>query len=127
MSGHPDQTLLFYILRDSYYYPSIYTDAATTVPNVDKCESNGVRIKLLNNLMLLFQATRPFECIALGLLCPLIKLNTGFQYALVFVDRFSKLTQVVPLRLIDAYVVSIDFVEHWVFKYGVPKTVLFHI
>ena len=39
-------------------------------------------------------------------------------------DRFTKLTQVVPLKRITAYDVSVAFVEHWVFKYGAPVTLL---
>ena len=38
--------------------------------------------------------------------------------------RFSKLTQVVPLRNITAYHVAIAFCTHWVFKYGPPRTLL---
>ena len=40
-------------------------------------------------------------------------------------ERFSKLTQVVPLRRIDAYTVAVAFVEAWVFKHGPPKTLIF--
>ena len=38
-------------------------------------------------------------------------------------DRFTKLSQVVPMKKITAKHVSI-VVEHWVFKYGPPKTLL---
>ena len=37
-------------------------------------------------------------------------------------DRFTKLTQVVPIKKISAQHVAIAFVEHWVFKYGPLKT-----
>ena len=43
---------------------------------------------------------------------------------LVISDRFTKLTQVVPLKRISAYDVAVAFVEHWVFKYGAPATLL---
>ena len=43
---------------------------------------------------------------------------------LVISDRFTKLTQVVPLKRITAYDVAFAFVEHWVFKYGAPATLL---
>ena len=39
-------------------------------------------------------------------------------------DRFLKLTEVVPLRRIDAYTVAVAFVEAWLFKYGPPKTLI---
>ena len=43
---------------------------------------------------------------------------------LVISDRFTKLTQVVPLKHITAYDVAVAFLEHWVFKYGAPATLL---
>ena len=41
---------------------------------------------------------------------------------LVISDRFTKLTQVVPLKRITAYDVAVAFVEHLGFKYGGPAT-----
>ena len=39
-------------------------------------------------------------------------------------ECFSKLTQTVPLRRIDAYTVAVAFVKAWVFKCGPPKTLI---
>ena len=39
-------------------------------------------------------------------------------------DRFSRLTQVVALRTITAYTVAVAFCDSWVFKYGIPRTLL---
>ena len=39
-------------------------------------------------------------------------------------DRFTKLTQVVPMRTVSAYTVAVAFVEHWVYKYGPPQTLI---
>ena len=43
---------------------------------------------------------------------------------LVISHRFTKLTQAIPLKRITAYDVAAAFVEHWVFKYGAPATLL---
>lgn len=39
-------------------------------------------------------------------------------------DRFTKLTQAVSLRQIEAFTVARDFSEEWGLKYGAPQTVL---
>ncbi|CDF40838.1 unnamed protein product [Chondrus crispus] len=50
--------------------------------------------------------------------------KTGKWFLLVITDRFSKLTQVVALRTITAHTVAVAFCDSWVFKYGVPRTLL---
>ncbi|CDF32406.1 unnamed protein product [Chondrus crispus] len=52
------------------------------------------------------------------------KNRKGRKYLLVITDRFTKPTQVVALRSVTAYVVAVAFCEAWVFKCGVPKTLL---
>lgn len=48
----------------------------------------------------------------------------GFVVILFITDRFTKLAQIVRLRHITAYDDAISFTEHWVFKYGVLRTLL---
>ena len=74
--------------------------------------------------MKLFPATAPLDSVAIDILGPLPKSSRGFIFMLLISDRFTKLTQVVPLKHITAYDVAVAFVEHWVFKYGAPATLL---
>ena len=74
--------------------------------------------------MKLFPATAPLDSVAIDILAPLPKSARGYIFMLVISDRFTKLTQVVPLKLITPYDVAVAFVEHWVFKYGAPATLL---
>ena len=64
------------------------------------------------------------ESVAIDILGPLPKSKRGRKYLLVITDRFTKLTQVVALRSVSAYVVTVAFCEFWVFRYGVRKTLL---
>lgn len=50
--------------------------------------------------------------------------KSGRRFFLVIRDRFTKLTQAIPLRLIDSYTVARSFAEEWVFKYGAPESVV---
>ena len=84
------------------------------------------RVKLRKHLTRLrqFPATRPIESLAIDILGPLPKTKAGKQLLLVITDRFTKLTQVVALRTVTAYAVAVAFCDAWVFKYGVPRTLL---
>ena len=74
--------------------------------------------------MRLFPSLQPFEQVALDLLGPLPKTPRGNQHILVMSCRFSKLTQIVPLRSATANTVASAFFVHWVTKYGPPKQTL---
>lgn len=66
------------------------------------------------------------------ILGPLNITTRKHRYFLEILDRFYKLTQVVPLLKVDAYVVEVSlketattkFVQHLLLKYGVPDNVL---
>ena len=60
----------------------------------------------------------------MDILGPLPKTKKGNRYLLVICCRFSKLTQVVPLRTVTAYNLAIAFCSHWIFKYGPPRSVV---
>ena len=75
--------------------------------------------------MKLFPATAQLDSVAIDILGPLPKSSRDFIFMLVISNRFTKLTQVVPLKRITAYDVAVAFVEHWVFKYGAPTTLLY--
>lgn len=99
-------------------------DIIQTVRTCQHCAKNRIRLIKRSNPMKLFPATEPLESVAMDLLGPLPKTKKGNQYILVITDRFTKLTQIVPLRTITAEAVAAAFVIHWVFKYGTPKQTL---
>ena len=130
ISGHPGQTSLVCpgcpaidlrlhrILQRSYYWPHMVADISKTVR---ECPPPPHRTK--NRLSLLRKASNRspstywdrFGRALAGLyLCFLSFIS----------DCFTKLTEMVPLKRITAYDVALAFVEHWVFKYDAPATLL---
>ena len=95
-----------------------------TISNCTTCAKKHVKLRKRTHPLRVFPATRPLESLPIDILGPLTKTEKGHRFLLVMSDRFSKLTQVVPLRRIDAYTVAVAFVEAWVFKYGSPKTLI---
>ena len=124
LAGHPGQTRLQQRLRRTYYWPQMTADAATTVRECESCAKNRIRLLKQSGAMRLFQALRPLEEIAVDILGPLPKSTEGHRFIFVIVDRFSKLTQAIPLPSIKAIDVSVALVNHWIFKYGPPKVLL---
>ena len=124
LSGHPGQTRMFRRVARTYYWPQMTADCATTVRECVQCSKNRIRLLKQANHMRLFPATTPLESVAIDILGPLPKSVDGHLFLLVIVDRFTKLTQAIPLKSIRAYDVAVAFVNEWVFKYGSPQTLL---
>jgi len=74
--------------------------------------------------MKLFPALEPFSGLAMDLLGPLTTSRGGHKHVLVICDRFTKLTQAIPLRDATALTVSSAFIDTWVPAYGIPDSVL---
>ena len=124
IAGHPGQTRLHRRLQRYYYGPHMAADISATVRGCTPCAKNRLRLLRKASEMKLFPATAPFDSVAIDVLGPLPKSSRGFIFMLFISDRFTKPTQVVPLKRITAYDVAVTFVEHWVFKYGAPATLL---
>ena len=124
LAGHPGQTRMYDSMRKTYYWPQMTADIAAVIRNCRKCAQNRLRLSKRSNKMALFPASKPLEDVAIDLLGPLPKTLSGNRHLLVISCRFTKLTQLVPLRTITAYHVAVAFCTHWVFKYGPPKTLL---
>ena len=111
-------------IREKYYWPQMATDIYKTIRNCTTCAKNRAKLRKRTHPLRIFSAARPLEFLAIDILGTLKKTKKGHRILLVMSDRFSKLTEVMPLRRIDAYTVAVAIVESWVFKYGPPKTLI---
>ena len=124
LAGHPGQSRMHARLRRSFWWPHMAADVTTTVRNCTACAKNRLRLMKKTGLLKLFPALKPLDSVAIDQLGPLPEGTGGSQFLLCIVDRFTKLTQVVPLKTATAYTVAAAFVEHWVYKYGPPQTLV---
>lgn len=124
MAGHPGPTKLYQTLRRHYYWPSMAADVYGWVAACATCAKNSLMINRQTHPMRLFPAREPFAAIAMDLLGPLPKTQTGHEYLLVMCDRFTKLTRAVPLKDTTAMDVVSAFLDHWVAAYGIPDSTL---
>ena len=115
---------MFQRLRRTYYWPQMAADTVSTVRECTQCSKNRLRLIRQVSPMRLFPPTKPLECVAIDILGPLPTSNAGHKFLLVMTDRFSKLTQVTPLKRIKTLDVARAFVNDWVFKYGAPDSLV---
>ena len=116
LAGHPGQTQMYHHVRSTYYWPQMAADIYRTVRMCHACARNRVKQRKRTHPLRLFPAQRPLESLSIDILGPLTKTKKGHRFLLVITDRFTKLTQVIPLRRIEAYTVAVAFVEAWIFK-----------
>ena len=124
LAGHPGQDRMYQRIRQSYYWPHMAADINATVRDCHKCARDRIRLRKRTKPLKLFPAIKPLQSVCIDILGPLPLTKTGFRFILVITCRFSKLTQVVPLRRINAYTVAVAFVQHWVLKYGPPAVLI---
>ena len=99
-------------------------DVYKTLRTCNAFDKNRVKLRKRMHPLRLFPARSPLEALSIDILGPLTKTKKGYRFLLVVTDRLTKLTQVIPLRRIDVYTVAVAFVEHWIFNYGPPKTLI---
>ena len=110
LSGHPGPTRMYHHVRSTYYWPQMDADIYRTFRTCNACTKNREKLRTRTHPLLLFPVQRPLESLSIDILGPLTKTKKGHRFLLVITDRFTKLTQVIPLRRIDAYTVAVAFV-----------------
>ena len=123
-AGHPGAHRMFLSLRRTYFWPRMAADIYETVSNCDACARNRIAEKAKTNPLKLFPAKGPLESVAMDILGPLPRTKHGNRFLLVITDRYSKVTKTVPLRVITALSAARAFLDHWVYAYGAPISLL---
>ena len=123
-SGHPGTTRMHQTLRRDFCWPKMAADVHACVGDCSKCAKNRIKGQGKKCPMKLFPAHSPVDCVAVDILGPLPRTKHGNRFIPVITDRFSKLTQTVPVRTTTALKVAEAFCNHWVFHCGPPKKLL---
>jgi hypothetical protein len=105
---------MFLSLRRAYLWPGMAADVYETVKRCEECARNLKTERNRTNHLKLFPAKGPLESVTMDVLGPLPKSKHGNRFLLVITDRYSKVTQTVPLRYITALSVARAFCEQWV-------------
>jgi len=111
-------------MRLWFYWESMVVDVYAFVANCTQCARSRVGQRRKKNYLKTFPPTEPLTDMCMDLLGFLPRTAAGNEHLLVIVDRFSKMTQSIPLQRIDAENIAAVFLDNWVAAYGPPATVL---
>ena len=112
LAGHPGGTRMFQTLRRTFYWPSMAMDVFNTVRQCSSCAKERLSLRRHSRFLKLFPAERPLEYVAINILGPLPRTQSGNKYLLVITDRYSKYVRTVPLRKVTAWNIAKAFCDH---------------
>ena len=124
LAGHPGSRRMYDTLRRYVYWPTFVVEVYKHVEQCPACAKTRLSERRHTSTMRLFPALEAFSGLAMDLLGPLIPSRGGHKHVLVICDRFTNLTQAIPLRDATALTVSSAFIGAWVDGYGILDSVL---
>ncbi|ETO02959.1 hypothetical protein RFI_34451 [Reticulomyxa filosa] len=71
-----------------------------------------------------FSATIPFQMVAIDIVDPLPETEDCYRYVMAMMDRFTRYVEAVPMKTQLAKEIALTFVNEWIFRHGVPETIL---
>lgn len=124
LGAHPGARKMYSTLRRGVYWPAMVADVYGHVARCTGCSRSHLDERKHTSTLKLFPATQPRASLAMDILGPLPESGGGQKFILVMVDRFSKLSRAVPMRVITAVEVASAFVDVWIASYGIPDSVM---
>lgn len=85
--------------------------------------TRGTIRKAQKNLHL-FQVYGPLEFLAMDILCLFPIIKSRHRFILVVADSYTKMAYVIPLKNTTAIIVATEFLDHCIYPYGVPISLL---
>lgn len=107
-----------------YYWPGMFRDVARYVRNCDSCQRFKAEQRRPAGEMLTRIPEEPWSTVCADFVGPLPRSRRGFNMLLVFLDKFTKWVEIVPLRKATTSTLQQAFRERIVARFGVPKVFL---
>jgi hypothetical protein len=127
VGGHFSRdTIAHNILRDNYYWPTLFKDAHTYARNCKTCQISARREKRAAIPLQPVTISRDFEQWGLGIIGEITpSYSKKHKYILTATDYFTKWAESIPLTHVNEKVV-IQFIEqHLITRFGVPSILVF--
>ena len=124
-AGHPGRDRTIELVRRSYNWPGLPTDATRYVASCDTCQKSKPSHHRPHGLLKpLPIPDRPWSSISWDHIGPL-PLSDGFDAILVIVDRFTKLAHFVPANTSDdARTLARQFLQNVFRLHGLPESIV---
>lgn len=107
-----------------YYWPGMFRDIAKYVRKCDTCQKCKTPQEKTPGFMHVKHAQEPWETVSTDLVGPLPRSSKGFQWIIVFHDRFTKWSEIKALRTATANTVTNALKECVLMRFGGIKTLI---
>lgn len=123
LSGHTGDIRLFDKLRHEFYWPYKENHAYNAVANYQSCTAQRSRSSHHKELWL-FPTAGTLEFVAMDILHPLFKTESGSQHEIFLTDWYTKLTRSIHVIAVASANAAYVFVDKWVIVYDIPAYLL---
>jgi transposase InsO family protein len=124
MGGHRGYKATMEKVRKFGKWKGLAKQLKEYIRKCDKCQRNKVQKLAKHSMMITDTPVEAMEKVCLDCVGPLPESAKGNKYLLTFQCNFSKFVGAIPVKNIEAETVARKFVNHVVFNYGLPKTIL---
>lgn len=107
-----------------YYWPGMFKQIAKNVHGCETCQRCKGNQQKPAGLMLTRLPEEPWCTMSADFIRPLSRSATGNHMALVFVDKYSKWTEIIPLRQATTPALIRAFRERILGRFGAPKVLI---
>ncbi|ETN97197.1 hypothetical protein RFI_40333, partial [Reticulomyxa filosa] len=65
-----------------------------------------------------------WQMVAIDIIDHLPETEDGYRYVMTMMDRFTRYVEEVPMKTQLAKEITLTFVNEWIFRHGMPETIL---
>jgi ribonuclease HI len=109
--------------RSGFYRPSTLSDAAEMVKRCEACQFHAKQLHQPAQELQTIPLTWPFAVWGLDILVPFPRVQGGYRYLYVTIDKFTKWVEVEPVCTIPARS-AVRFIRGLVCHFGVPNCII---
>ena len=123
--GHLGAERMYQLMRDKVIWPSMRRDIFEYVADCIRCNLNGKhKLRRHGKLRETPQPNTPGLMISIDLAGPLPLTERGNKYLLCIIDHCSRFTVVVPQKTATAEETATNFVDRYIYTFGIPKAIV---
>lgn len=111
-------------IAQRYYWPGMYRDVLRYVKKCMNCQTHKTSQEKRPGQMHINNPEGPWQTITTDLIGPLPRSSNGHIWIIVFHDKFTKWSEIRPLRTATAPTITKALKECVIMKYGCPTTVV---
>ena len=123
LAGHMGRDKTIRRILQRFYWPTVFKDTADYCRSCAECQKSRDPRMRRAPLVPLPIIKEPFERIAMDIVGPLLRSQSGNRFILVICDYATKYPEAVPLRTINAENIAEELVKFFS-RVGIPKEIL---